>query len=270
MFLIRPNWKKLNRTVWLSLEKRRSAPIDMYVELLRSARRKLGIQMNVATDEALHDPTLAREQFFSLPGPSSELKSIEMLEGFYEVLNEFNPKIAAGYTEELREFLEEHNLRYVLSSDCKIQLSIQGLLVSQLMKLRNTLSSNAHVNQSLDQLETTISKLRKATHEERNCIVVATNLLEGIACSKTTNSENTLGRAIDGCDVFPHEALRNCVKEFYKFASNYPNIRHAGTLASKIRELKKDDALLAVTFALSFGTYVLDNDAGNAILDGEL
>ena len=88
--------------------------------------------------------------------------------------------------------------------------------------------------------------------------------------SKTTNSENTLGRAIDGCNVFPHEALRKCVKEFYKFASDYPNIRHAGNPASRIRDLKKDDALLAIGLALSFGTFVLDNDAGDAILDGEL
>jgi hypothetical protein len=226
--------------------------------------------VNIASDEALHDPALAREEFFALPEPSDEPKSIEILEGFYDVLNEFNPEIAADYREELGEFIDGYNLRYVLSNECKIQLSIQGLLLSQFMKLRNTIAANSHVSQSLDQLEATISELRYAAHEERNCIGVATNLLEGIACSKTTNSENTLGRAIDGCNVFPHEALRKCVKEFYKFASDYPNIRHAGNPASRIRDLKKDDALLAIGLALSFGTFGLDNDAGDAILDGEL
>ncbi len=270
MFLVKPHWRKLNRTVWSSLEKRRSAPLDMYIELLRFARRRLGIQVDAATDEALHDPALAREQFFGLPEPSNESKSIELLEGFHEVLNEFNPVIAEGYEQELREFIEEHNMRYIVAHSCKLELSIQGLLASQFVRLSNILATNPHVNQSLQQLEATVSKLKEGTHEERNCIGIATNLLEGIARDKTTNNQTTLGAAIEGCDVFPHSAVKECVKSFYKFASDYPNIRHSGTAANKLRELKKDDALLAVSFAIAFGSYVFDNDSSNAILNGEL
>jgi hypothetical protein len=62
---------------------------------------------------------------------------------------------------------------------------------------------------------------------------IATNLLEGIANDKITNHQPTLGKAIEGCNVFSHEDLRTCVKDFYKFASDYSNIRHAGTPASK-------------------------------------
>jgi len=112
--------------------------------------------------------------------------------------------------------------------------------------------------------------LGATTQEERNAIGIATNLLEGIAKEKTKNHQRTLGSAIDGCDVFPHEALRTCVKNFYKFASDYPNIRHAGTPASKIRELKKDDALLFVNLALAFGLYVFDNNSAESIIMGEL
>ena len=89
-------------------------------------------------------------------------------------------------------------------------------------------------------------------------------------CSRTTNRQNTLGKAIDGCNVFPHESLRTCVKDLYRFASDYPNIRHAGNPANRIRELKKDDALLATVVALAFSSYVLDNDSACAILEGEL
>ncbi len=218
MFLVKPNWKKLNRTVWVSLEKRKSAPIDMYVELLRFARRRLGIQVDVASDLALHDPALAREQFFDLLEPTDESKSIELLEGFYETLKEFNPTIADGYREELREFVEEHNIRYMVSDRCKFQISIQGLLVSQFARFRNAVLNNPDINESLQQLEATVSKLKEGSHEERNCISIAMNLLEGIACDKTTNNQRTLGAAIEGCNVFPHSAVRDCVKSFYKFA----------------------------------------------------
>jgi len=269
-FLVKHNWKKLNKAVWASLEKRTSAPSDMYIELLRFARRRLGVQVDEATDIALSDPSLARKDFFKLPEPQNEAKCIELLEGFYVILQDFRTKIAMGYKESLKKFAEEYNLRYIISEDCKFQLSIQGLLVSQYAKLRKALSGTGHIEQGLMQLEASVSRLKDTRDEERNCIGIATNVLEGIVCSKTTNNQNTLGTAIEGCNVFPHDALMRCIKDFYKFTSDYPNIRHAGNPASKLRELKKDDALLAVAVALAFSSYVFDNDSGHAILQGEL
>jgi hypothetical protein len=185
-------------------------------------------------------------------------------------LQEFKPAIAESYRDEVRKFVEERNLRYVVSDDCKLRLSVQGVLVSQYAKLRNRVMGSPGIEQSLRLLEASITRLKDSVEEERNCIGIATNLLEGIACSNTTNRQNTLGRAIEGCNVFPHESLRTCVKDFYRFASDYPNIRHAGTPANKIRELKKDDALLATALALAFSSYVLDNDCGDAVIQGEL
>jgi len=269
-FLLKHNWKKLNKAVWTSLEKRTLAPPDMYIELLRLARLKMGVRIDEATDAALSDPNLAREEFFKLPEPQNESKCIELLEGFYNALQDFRTKIATAYKKRLKKFVEERNLRYIISDDCKFQLSIQGLLVSQHAKLRKAVSCSGHIEQALTQLEASISRLKDVRDEERNCIGIATNFLEGIVCSKTTNNENTLGRAIDGCDVFPHSALRTCVKDFYRFTSDYPNIRHAGTPESKLRDLKKDDALLALALALAFSSYIFDNDSGEAILQGEL
>jgi len=270
LFLIKHNWRRLNKDLWTNLEGRRAAPSDLYIELLRYARRRLSIQIDEATDTALSDPELAREEFFKLPEPQNEAKCIELLEGYHDTLLDFNPKIAQNFKEELKEFVEEHNLRYAISDDCQFRLSVQGLLLSQYAKLCAELLGTSHIEQSLRQLETSTARLKDAPDEERNCIGIATNLLEGIVCNRTTNNENTLGKAVDGCNVFPHEALRKCVKELYRFSSDYPNIRHAGTPASKIRELKKDDALLILTLALAFGIYIYDNDSGKAIIEGEL
>jgi len=269
-FLVKNNWKKLNRTIWTSIEKRKAAPPDIYIELLRFARRRLGIEVDEATYDTLNDPILARKEFFGLSEPQNELKCIELLEGFYSILQDFPTNIAERYKLRLKKFIEEYNLRYTISNDCKFQLSVQGLLISQYVRFSNALSGIAHIEQSLRQLEGSVSRLRDLSDEERNCIGIATNLLEGVACSRTTNRERTLGRAIDGCNVFPHGALKECIKQFYTFASDYPNIRHSGTPAHKLRDLKKDDALLAITFALAFGSYIFDNDLSNSVLQGEL
>jgi len=103
-FLVKQNWKKLNKTIWPTLDKRKSAPPDMYIELLRFARIRLGIQVDEATDATLSNPSLAREEFFGLPDPESESKCIELLEGFYNILSDFRTEIAMHYQEELRDF----------------------------------------------------------------------------------------------------------------------------------------------------------------------
>ena len=121
-------------------------------------------------------------------------------------------------------------------------------------------------------MEKSVARLSTAAHEERNCISISANLLEGIARLMTTNGGDTLGTAIDGCDVFPHSSVKQCIKDFYRFTSDYPNLRHGhpGTLANKLRELKKDDALLALMLALGFSSYVLDNDSVAGIFRGDL
>jgi hypothetical protein len=268
-FLIKRNWKTLNKTIWTKLEKRKSAPQDMYIELLRFARRRLSIEVDVATYDALGDAKLARDEFFRLTEPENESKCVELLEGFYSVLQEFKPGIAAAYKEELRGFIEERNLRYVVSDDCRLLVSIQGLLLSTYAKLRKAVAANTHIQQGFNRLEDSVTRLKQVADEERTCISVAANFLEGVACDRTTNRADTLSRAIDGCDL-PHQALKDCVKDFYRFASDYPHIRHAGRPSSQLRPLKKDDALLAMTLALAFGAYVYDSNSGNAILSGEL
>ncbi len=269
-FLVKHNWRRLNRKVWKSLQRKVAAPPDLYIELLRFARRKLDIQVDGAADEALGDPDLAREEFFKLPEPQDESKCLELLGGYHGILQEFRTEISEHYRQRIREFVAEHNLRYVVSDDCRFQLSVQGLLASNYEKLRKQVSASHDIEEGFKQLEDSVSKLKDIEGEERNCIGIATNVIEGIACSRTTNNQNTLGAAIEGCNVFPHKALMRCVKDFYKFASDYPNIRHAGSPGSRLRDLKKDDALLAVTLAVAFGSYILDNNSGDAILAGDL
>ncbi len=270
-FLVRQNWKDLSNTVWGRLEERGATPEDVFIELLRFTRRTVEVQIDEAADAALSDPELARQEFLELPTPQTEGKCIELLEGYYAILGDLSEgKIAKHYKDEIREFVEKHNLRYTVSDNCRFQLSVPGLLVSQFSKLRTGILQDPSLVQAMWQLESSLSRLGSAGHEERNCIGIATNLLEGIARQRTINGQITLGTAIDGCNVFPHASMRECIKNFYKFASDYPNIRHAGTPANKLRDLKEDDAILAIVLAIGFGSFVFDNNAGPPVLRGDL
>jgi hypothetical protein len=270
--LVKDHWKKLNGTVWRLLEKRQSAPPDMYIELLRLARRRLNIQVDEAIDAALSDPKVAKAEFLALPQPQNESKCIELLEAYYNILRDFvTPTIAADYLFLLRKFVEDRNLRYTLSNDCRFQLSIQGLLMSQYARFRKAVVGTTEVEESLDQLEDSVSRLRQGRYEHRNCIGITSNMIEGVVCRKTTNGQRTLGRAITGCGMFAHQNLMKCVTEFYNFASDFSNIRHGHAVnPNQLRPLKKEDAILAVALAVGLGSYIFDTDSSREVLDGDL
>lgn len=229
--LSRFNWDRLYREIWAPISKTKSSPADMFIELYRYASKKLELDPNI---EALNDQKLAREEFKKLPTPNDEKTCVILLEGYYEVLSQFETDIKDRYYLKLKDFIEEHNLRYSLTSDCKLRLSLTGLLVSQYAALKRAISARQLRNECLRELEINVGRLSD-DEVERNCIRAASNLLEGIVVDKTTNNETTFGRAIDGCEIcFPHTALIDSAKKFYKFFSDYPNLRHAGRHRFKI------------------------------------
>ena len=264
--LLRLNWRLLYREIWAPLSKTTSAPTDMFIELYRYASTKLEFEPDI---EALNDQKLAKEEFKKLPIPNDEKTCVILLEGYYEVLSQFETNIKDTYYLKLKDFIENHNLRYFLTSDCKLRLSLTGLLVSQYATLKRSISARQSRNQCLRELEINVGRLSD-DEVERNCIRAASNLLEGIVIDESTNNATTFGRAIDGCEnCFPHRALIDSAKKFYKFFSDYPNLRHAGRPAFKIRDLKKDDAVLTISFAVLFASYIAENDSSQMIFSGD-
>lgn len=283
-FLLMENWKSLNQYIWNSLEKSSAAPDTLYTELYRYFARELGFDSGPEpTPEptpaheqykryelAINDPEVARTEFKEYLVPPNEAKCIAILEGYHGVLTQIDAKLAKQYHKRLQEFVFSHNLRYLLTPDCKVTLSIEGLLVSQCARLRRALVNNRDRLDCLKELQDSLAKISH-DNEERNSIRIASNLLEGIVRDRSSNSEETLSRAIEGCvNIFPHHSLKEAYKDVYKFASDYPNVRHAGNPASRVRNLKKDDALLIIAMTVGMALFIAENDASSYILQGQL
>ena len=266
-FLLRTNWALLWREIWIPLSKKPDAPVDLFVELYRFRMKKNGLDAKI---EVINDPKLAKKEFKRLTCPSEEKGCVELLEGFMDVLTEFNDNIPQEYASLLKNFIERYNLRYIMTPSSKLKMSLPGLLVSQYSTLKKGLAQSQGLLDCLRELENNIGNLSD-DDIERNCIRIASNLLEGVVVGKSTNGQTTLGQAIPGCiGLFPHRAVVESVKNFYKFFNDYPNLRHPGRNAEKIRELKKDDAVLSIWFAVIFASYLSNNDAFELISMGEL
>ena len=244
------------------------APPDMYIELLRYLCRELGVDPSI---ESLNNPPQARKEFRKGLLPPSEDSCISILEGFYDSLSEFNTGIAEKYRVKLSRFLVEHNLRYSLTSTCRFRLTLQGLLMSQCAYLHKSVVGHQNIPESLVQLQASLCHLSDR-NEAASCIRIASNLLEGLAKDRATSQTNTLTSAIEHfpSDLFPHSSLKDCMKNLYRFWSDYPNIRHAGTSGNRARDLRGDDALLSIALAMAFGSFLADDSACERILSGDL
>jgi hypothetical protein len=278
-----------------------TAPPDLFIELIRYAYRKLALEpkevviknpeasdkelqavkaANSRLLEALNDAEKARTEFMGLPLPSTEKKCITLLEGFYDILMDLSPTIAAQYYLRLKEFIETRNLRYTLAPDCKIRLSLTGLLVSQYSTLRKSAIrlSNQHSNPDVTRLDTLKELEAKVGHisddfAEKECVRVISNLLEEIARSKTgfVKGKETLGTSLGKLPtLFAHETFLLNLSGFYDFACDYPILRHPGRQAKKIRDLTKEDAILTIWLGLMYASFIAEQDAFNIIQLGDI
>jgi hypothetical protein len=271
-FFLLPNWQKLNADLWASLEESVDVPEDMYIELLRYRLLLIGRQELDKSEnaEALNNPAKAGDRFMALPLPSGESNCVSILTEYYGILRQFGRELGDEYRKLLQDWISAHNLRYKVTEHCHLELSVEGTLLTEYEFLKKSLSANQHRSEAIVDVEKCLAKLNDI-NEARNCIRAASNVLEGIVIDRSTIREDTLGRALPGCHgVFPHDSIRGCVEGLWKFCNDYPNLRHPGTPSSSLRNLKKDDALLMLALTVAFGTYIIDNDASDKILSGNI
>ena len=63
------------------------------------------------------------------------------------------------------------------------------------------------------------------------------NLLEAIGRTVPGVTGTTLGAICDQVGTWPHDKLKEAMKDLYGFASDYPGIRHGGTPANALRAI---------------------------------
>ena len=67
-----------------------------------------------------------------------------------------------------------------------------------------------------------------------------------------------LGRICDQVGTWPHDKIKDAAKELYRFASDYPGIRHGGTPANARRDLDMRDMVAISVLLVGFAPYLTD------------
>jgi hypothetical protein len=102
----------------------------------------------------------------------------------------------------------------------------------------------------------------------RTCIVKQVNLIEAMGSRFPGVTANTVGQICDQVGTWPHNSVKDALKNLYKFTCNYPGIRHAGTPASAIRVIEMRDMVAMSILLAGFLPYLTDKLDANLVYRG--
>lgn len=264
------NWKLMIEDICVKLENSKNSIDDLYPILLRTYLEQLGSEdLEDETSilfNAINNIPLAIEEFYKLPPPPTETDAVNIVEAYYNSLLESDDRLAEEYMNYLQSFLSRYNIRYCVCPPCRLSLTISGLLSTQFDYIKHfaELKGPSSRIECINILEKHLREIERS-YEENHCIEDSIKLIEYFLYDVT--NESTLGEAMDHTDnLFPHESIKESIKNYYKFSNEYPNIRHIGNPKSAKRSLNKSDGILSLSIAIAYSAFITQNH--QAILYG--
>jgi hypothetical protein len=152
------------------------------------------------------------------------------------------------------------------------ELTDDGELVcSEDIEAQNTYNSARQTyTQNRAQYEEAIRNLRtdQSSGKIKTCIQKQMNLLEAIGQECPGVAGNTLGHICNQVGTWPHEAVKDSMKNLYQFSCNYPGIRHRGTAANQLRGIEMRDMVAVSVVLAGFSPYLTNLLDFNRIFHG--
>jgi hypothetical protein len=250
-------WTYLAGEVWQPLSEftteERATPLDLFSDLLDAADDSLEPPLSDLS-EIRNDPIGARERFLGLAGSDfeHELAVVEFLERVKVVLDDYDfPELSAFYTRLIEHLFEKFSLRYRVEDPFSVRILLPGWFWNLYLDFLRLGNAEEHLADLFEDFEKAFDRYSRTSDDSdlRNCIAKVSNFAEGAASSQNGSDGMTLGRACDRLSVWPHDKVRDAIKDLYGFTSDYPGIRHAGNRRHKRRDLGARD-LAFCSFAM--------------------
>lgn len=255
-------WSETWREIWNPLIDEENVPNDIFCEMYRGLAPALKAPPSVeALAHIIDDPVQSREAFEmttadDIPG---ERALVAFLEAAHPTLDDLGGDFLSNcYFNLLTGFIYKFSLRYDLRRPCTLCPTLPGVFSNLVLDLRTVTSQDPHLDILMKDFEEAVRDLRYGCSDTRikTCIQKQMNLLEAIGRSCPNVTERELGRICNQLGTWPHNAIRESLKNLYGFASDYAGIRHGGNLG--IRNLDMRD-MVAMSILLAGFTPYLTN-----------
>lgn len=229
---------------------------------LAQHQAELEIYMDASTDDDLAQAYIC--DFFA--DTSSEHAIVDTLEKAFDPFNDAGgDQLSNAYFAAVQGFIEKFSLRYDVrrpsyNRRMSIYPTLPGMFTKMLRELKVATDQDPNLADLMSAFDETIIDLRdeRSPTRMKRCIAAQFNLLEAVLSqhpdvvsfnddiasgTRLGKEANTFGAMCDTAKVWPHGGVLNSAKELYRFASDYPGIRHGGKPKSKKREIDMRDLL---------------------------
>jgi hypothetical protein len=179
------------------------------------------------------------------------------------------PNIISSYDDEpfynryfllVESFLTKYSLRYDLRRPFGLHPTLPGIFARLVHELKGATAQDAVLNGMMHDFEEAVRDLRddQSSNRIKTCIQKQMSLLEAIGQRYPGVTGNTLGQICEQIGTWPHNMVKQSMKNLYGFASDYPGIRHGGTAANQIREIEMRDMVAMSIMLAGFYPYLTD------------
>ena len=212
-------------------------------------------------DAIVNDASKSREAFGQVRSTEfvGEIALVRFIESAFEILDDVGgDPLSNRYFNLLSGFIDKFSLRYDLRRPCILCPTLPGVFASLVRDLRALTHQDPHLNTLMNEFEDAVRDLRHDGSDRRikTCIQKQMNLLEAIGRTAPGVTENTLGAICNQVGTWPHEKLKDAMKNLYGFASDYPGIRHGGTPESALRAVDMRDMVAMSILLVGFTPYL--------------
>jgi len=197
-----------------------------------------------------------------LPRLVSEASMLKFITHVHQKLEDYGTGLEKHFSNRLKYFTWQHRLSYEVLAP----FTLRPLIIAEFDRFYRTLKKQKGMSGDLLELlgdfEHSYGEYAQGNKSEdlNNTLSNAFSYLEGLTGEKLELRGRTLGALATECEnsgLFPHKGtLAKSLSNLYGFPSNYPRLRHAGTPASKIRELSQQDCIALSMMALVWAGYI--------------
>ncbi len=205
---------------------------------------------------------------------AGERALVAFLEAAHSALDELaGDELSNRYFNLLAGFIDKFSLRYDLRRPCMLCPTLPGVFASLVRDLRALTSQDAHLDALMKDFENAVRDLR------HDCYRRADQDLHPEAGepaggdrpdASRRHRTTTLGAICDQVGTWPHEKLKEAMKNLYGFASDYPGIRHGGTPANALRAVDMRDMVAMSILLTGFTPYLESRLSADAIFGGSV
>jgi len=267
-------WPETWREIWLPLIEDEDVPEDIFCELYRALAPALKKQPSVeALADIIDDPVQSRESFEKMNANdfAGERAIVAFLEAAHATLDDLaGDGLSNRYFNLLVSFIDKFSLRYDLRRPCTLCPTLSGVFASLVRDLRVVACQDPHLDVLMKEFENAVRDLRHDCSDGRikTCIQKQMNLLEAIGRTAPGVTGTTLGTICNQVGTWPHEKLKEAMKDLYSFASDYPGIRHGGTPANALRAVDMRDMVALSILLAGFTPYLSNALDANVVYRG--